>query len=306
MTLADLITRELRLPPPLLERLARTASHQYKTYDIPKKGGGSRTIHHPSKALKAVQRWLLDRVVSALRVHQAAYAYRAGSGYGIRANAERHASRAFLLRMDFETFFPSIKVDDLRPLIDEGAQRHFRWWTSTDTELFVRLVCRNGELTIGAPTSPALSNAVMWEFDHRITSHLVSSGVTYTRYADDLFFSSDTPNVLRTVQEDVLKIVANISMPKNISINSSKTRHLSRKWQRSVTGLVLTSEGGVSIGRPLKRHISVLVHQVDKLDEKARKHLAGMLAYCADVEPDFVNRLVVRYGPKAEQARKGH
>jgi len=55
---------ELDLSVGFLQGLANGASYEYKTYAIPKRGGGTRTIHHPSRRLKAVQRWLARKVIS--------------------------------------------------------------------------------------------------------------------------------------------------------------------------------------------------------------------------------------------------
>src|SRR5260221_6222266 len=97
---------ELGIPINFVTSLSRTASHEYKTYGIPKRSGGTRIIHHPSRRLKALQRWLLLRAFDHLPVHAAAMAYR--KGVSILANARIHAPSRYLLRMDFQDFFPSI------------------------------------------------------------------------------------------------------------------------------------------------------------------------------------------------------
>src|SRR6266446_5286765 len=97
----------LALPIPFLLKLATTASHRYKTYTIPKRTGGTRTIHHPARELKLLQRWLLQNVLTALPVHTAATAYSKESS--IRRNAEMHVANNYILRVDFHNFFPSLK-----------------------------------------------------------------------------------------------------------------------------------------------------------------------------------------------------
>lgn len=72
--------------------MVRTASHHYKTYAIPKRDGGTRTIEHPSKKLKALQRWLLTNVLEGLPVHPAAMAYKKGISIFDNAKAMRIAS----------------------------------------------------------------------------------------------------------------------------------------------------------------------------------------------------------------------
>ena len=100
------MARELSLPANHVARLVKTASYQYKEYSIAKRGGGIRTIFHPSRRLKALQKWLLANVVTPWPVHNSATAYR--TGRSILDNANAHVKTRFLLRMDMQEFFPSL------------------------------------------------------------------------------------------------------------------------------------------------------------------------------------------------------
>lgn len=303
MSLINEVSAGLRLSESFLERMARTATHRYKVYFVPKRSGaGSRKIEHPSRELKAIQRFLNWHVVAKLAVHPNAYAYRSGHAFGVAANARRHADRAFLLRMDFADFFPSIASSD----IDRFLVGAMPSWTAADREFFVLLVTRGGALTVGAPTSPGLSNAMCIELDTKLTALAVGRGLSYTRYADDLFFSTSARDVLRFVPDEVTTILGQLTTPRVLTINPAKTVNISRKNRRSVTGLVLTSQGGISLGRSKKRELSAGVHQFDQLSAVAKLRLAGWLAYCSDVEPDFINRLAIKYGvSRVAAARRG-
>ena len=120
--------------------------------------------------------------------------------------------------------------------------------------------------------------------------------MTYTRYADDLFFSASAPGVLAAVEAELPIILANIDCPAGLQVNKAKTRHSSKKRRRRVTGLVLGSAGEVSVGRHLKREIRALIHRYDSLDKDAKTRLAGTLAYINGVEPNVINRLIMKYG----------
>src|ERR1035438_644823 len=98
------------------------------------------------------------------------------------------------------------------------------------------IVFRNSRLTIGAPTSPTISNALCFDMDAAIEDLSVKHGVKYTRYADDLFFSTIEPNVLRPLQTDIELLVAGLRLPAHLTLNARKTRHSSRKGARRVTG----------------------------------------------------------------------
>ena len=132
-----------------------------------------------------MQRWLLAYVLDGLPVHPAAMAYRKGKS--IFLNASLHADSRYLLRMDCKDFFPSITDSDLKLLI-AARPAAFSTWQPFEVELFCKLVCKDGRLTIGAPTSPALSNAVCYELDSQLSEISKSLDITYSRYADDLFF----------------------------------------------------------------------------------------------------------------------
>jgi len=157
-------------------------------------------------------------------------------------------------------------------------------------------VCKNGRLTIGAVTSPALSNTVCVELDHRVSDLCATQDVQYTRYADDLFFSTNNPGVLGTMPEQIEHILRSLPCPSGLRLNPSKTFHASKKSRRSVTGLILTSECGVSIGRKMKRRIRGMIHTLNDLDVTERQWLAGYLAHCKGVEPEFLNRLILKFG----------
>src|ERR1700761_334994 len=102
-----------------LERLVRTASHRYKTYEIKKKTGGVRTISHPARELKLLQLWLVKNIFARLPVHDAAFAYR--HGRNIHSHASVHAAHNYLLKVDFKEFFPSITSTDVTMLLIRHA-----------------------------------------------------------------------------------------------------------------------------------------------------------------------------------------
>jgi len=302
MSLAQQIASSLRLSKDYVEKVARSASYRYKEYTIPKRRGGLRTIHHPAKPLKAIQRWLLREVIEDLPVSDCAFAYRQGKN--IAAHAKIHVRSHFLLRMDIKDFFPSITSDDIANYIAQHA-KSFSSWHSEDVRIFCQLVCRNGQLTIGAPTSPGISNVLCYDLDISLRRLAGESDVVYTRYADDLFFSTKIRDLLKNIELRVTEIVENAKCPVNLRINRDKTRHSSKCGRRQVTGIILGSDERIYFGRRLKRRIRSMVHNIETLESEDRTYLAGMLAFCKDVEPNFINALILKYGTKkVELARK--
>jgi RNA-directed DNA polymerase len=168
--------------------------------------------------------------------------------------------------------------------------------TELDIQFIRRIVCRFDSLTIGAPTSPLLSNSIMYDFDSYWASRSAEVGVRYTRYADDLYFSTNQANVLNRTFES-LRESLNLSHRPVLRINDEKTSFSSRKRKRISAGLVLTSDRKVSIGRDKKRFIKSQVLKLTqrRLNSTEVLSLRGWIAYCLSVEPVFVSALERKY-----------
>lgn len=289
------IARSAGLDANFLSHVAKTASYRYKTYSIPKKTGGLRVIEHPAKELKFLQRWLTDNLFAHLPVHKSVYSYRAG--VGIRDHALVHARQSYLLRIDFANFFPSIKDSDIAKLLDENQERFPFRLTKLDVAVVCAIVCRNGHLTIGAPSSPILSNAVLYRADKYWTTSCKRRNVVYSRYADDLYFSTREPNILADMLAKFEKYLQQLEFPR-LQINRDKTVFTSRKRKRHVTGLVLTSDNKVSLGRKKKRWVRGLVYKYEtgQLSNEQTAYLRGYLAFAQEVEPSFYRALETKYG----------
>ena len=152
-------------------------------------------------------------------------------------------------------------------------------------------------LGIGAPSSPFVSNLVMYELDEKFTTFANKSTGRYTRYADDLTFSSnDKANCLR-FYDYVKQTLAETDSP-NLLVNEEKNYLSSRFSRRVVTGLVICPSGEVKLGRKKKRYIRSLINSYcfKNLDEKKINHLKGHLAFLYDVEPTYINNLMTKYG----------
>lgn len=288
--------------------LISTAPRRYKVYQIPKRTPGKfRTIAHPARELKLVQRWLAKNVLTQLPVHSAATAYQPGTS--ILDNARAHVSQRYLLKLDIKEFFPSIKPDDLL----KHCQRHFPNLTEKDQYVLTQILFRRNkekkqlELSIGAPSSPLISNSVFYEIDEEISAYCSPNGILYTRYADDLSFSTDQPHLLAKVPDIVAKILRHAEYPK-LKLNTEKTVHSSTKHRKQVTGLVLTPDRRVSVGREKKRTVKALIHRylLGELTADQAMKLKGQLAFIQSVEPTFVESLKSKYGADSLQRLIGN
>ena len=278
-------------------KIISNAPRRYKEYTIPKRTGGVRHIAQPARELKALQRVLQSEYLDILPVHPSAMAYRIGRS--IRDNALAHVENGPIMKFDFKDFFPSIRVRDWEAYCsDRGLfSDHYERFQASQIMFYKPKGSGHLRLAIGAPTSPHLSNLLMFEFDALITEEVQKNYVTYTRYADDLTFSAKRTGYLTGVQSAVQKAIRQVRWPRLI-LNDEKTVLATTKFHRQVTGLILSNDKKVSLGRDRKRKISAAVHHAKfgKLDQKMAANLAGLLAFAHAVEPEFVSRLEKKYG----------
>ncbi|WP_318403350.1 retron St85 family RNA-directed DNA polymerase [Photobacterium leiognathi] len=294
--LLDLISSLTLLEHEYITNIAQTSSQRYKKYYIAKRNGTQRAIFHPSKELKGIQRVIHDEVLTKLPSHPASAAYKKGSS--IIKHADKHKKSKYLLRLDFKNFFESISEVDIRKLSDDVITENIAGWSREDTNLLVKLTTFNGGLTIGSITSPLLSDAICYHLDVALYSLSHELGIIYTRYADDLYFSTNHRGVLKCIPSKVQCIIDKLEYPKKIKIkiNHSKTHHSSKKNKMMVTGLTITNDFKVSIGHSKKREIRSKIYKWLDLDIKEKQALSGYLSYIKSVEPSFINSLCNKYG----------
>lgn len=277
--------------------LIATAPSRYKTHYIDKRGGrGRREISQPTKEIKFLQRLLIRHELDNLGVHDAAVGYR--QGRSILNHAQPHASARYLLKLDFTDFFPSLKREALEHCL---AQRTA--YSETERWMLGNLLCRRNkrnstyQLSIGAPSSPLVSNYLLYEFDMRMTEYCETKAVRYTRYADDLAFSTSLPSVLDEVEAEVRRLIQELEYL-GLSLNDTKTVNVSTKRRRTLVGLTLSNDGRASIGREGKRELRTAIHRLCRslLSPSEVATLRGQLAFTYAIDPEFVVQLLSRYG----------
>ncbi|WP_299626387.1 retron St85 family RNA-directed DNA polymerase [Pelagibius sp.] len=283
-----------------LELIEKTASKRYKVYEIPKMSGGIRVIEHPSRELKAIQRWIVKTILRHLPIHDCATAYKEGAS--IKYNAERHRRTNFTTRFDFLGFFPSFRQERIELFLEQQSADFDLGLSDGDISFIGNILCRHGRLTIGAPSSPAVTNVMMYSFDRQFAALCSERKLVYTRYADDLFVSSREPNSLGGLEDEIRRVNRGIDHLA-LRINHRKTAFLSRKYARRIAGVIVTPDRRLSIGRDRKREIKSLVYMYlnGRLPSERLSYLRGLLAFACDVEPDFESRLRRKYGDSVIQ-----
>lgn len=301
MNILQELVEELGLSASQLLSVIATAPARYKVYNIPKRDGiNSRTIAQPSRELKAIQHYVLHQKLARYPVHQVAMAY--VEGRNIYENAQKHVRSNTVMKLDFQQFFPSIKVANWEKF---ARQNPITEVNLEDLRIYSKIMFWGQQarsatprcLAIGAPTSPALSNILLFDLDVTLSAEAQRMGIVYTRYADDITISGATAEAVTRFERIARKAVKNYKTAK-LTFNEGK-RGIYRKGQRRlITGLVVTPEEKISIGRERKRLISSMLHQsrIGTITEDDKGRLKGMLGFCIANEPTYINRMRDKYG----------
>lgn len=292
------IIQDLNIPESLMHEALSYAQIRVKRFPIPKKNGDTRMISQPSNKIKIIHYWLINNVFSHMPVHECATAYK--KSCSIYDNAKKHVKNNYFLKIDLEDFFPSIKSTDLIRLVEEWHKKNIKGWSlDEEAKEIIKLSCfdKIGRLPIGYPTSPIISNLVMLEFDKKIISALSNKekygSVVYTRYADDLVFSTNKTRccneILETVSSEIIK-----SKKPNIKINKNKTKFSSKSGGSAfVTGLRICEKKHITIHRKYKDRIRLLLKLYEKgsLADEDHQKLKGHLNYVRHVDSGFFTKI---------------
>jgi RNA-directed DNA polymerase len=285
------VAAALGIPIPTLRWLAfhaeaSTISH-YVRFVVPKKSGGERTLSAPHQKLAAAQQWVFEQILLKLPAHDAAHGF--VKDRSILTNATPHVGAAVLINCDLTDFFPSITVHRVI-----GLFRHIGYSPAVATILGLlltecprRKVLYSGKpwyvatgprgLPQGACTSPAISNLIARRLDSRLNGIAKKLGWTYTRYADDLTFSSRAPSGRIGY---VLSRIRHITADEGFAVNEKKTRVLRPAARQTVTGVVVNSQ--LSSPRRQRRQLRAILHNATKTGLSAqnrskRKDFIGWL-----------------------------
>ena len=283
-----------------LNNIINKAPYNYKKYKIPKKKGGDRSIYHPAKETKAVQYALMQLLLNKLPIHDIAVAYRRGFKSPLKNTAEKHAQFKYTVNIDIKNFFPSIKPDDLFTSIYLCRKEDI--FTNEEKKLITNILFINmynkNCLAVGAPSSPIISNIVMLEIDKLIitAAQRLVQNFALTRYADDITLSCNERGICNKFVDSIKKILETVNNPK-LALNTEKTSFSSKGTKRYVLGLSIMPNSKISIGRERKRYIHHLLNKIkyNNINKEKYIYLRGMLSFILDVEPDFYNRLVIKY-----------
>lgn len=222
-------------------KLELLAQHpQYKTFNIPKKGGGERQIEVPDKTHKIILSRLNTYLQSVyfFEKSNAAYGFILGvknddDRRNVVANARKHRGKPYMVNIDLKDFFHSVTTEQLIKIF---SAKPFSFKRGLPV-LLAELTTYKGRLPMGTPTSPVLSNLACGALDEALTQLSASMLWVFTRYADDMTFSSARP-----INSEMINSIIGIINQHGFTVNYRKLRRLQPEDEKIVTGLLVTDK----------------------------------------------------------------
>jgi len=250
---------------------ARTTSRvsHYVHFFIPKRTGGKRAISAPMPKLKHAQHWILANVLDPIALDEHAHGFR--HGRSILTNAQPHLGSRVVVNCDLQNFFPTVSYRRTKGLFqslgygEQVASIFGLICTAPETQeveldgqrYFVALGDRI--LPQGSPASPAITNLICRGLDRALEKTARQLGFRYTRYADDLSFSSDDANA------DVGRLLGQVRwlvQRHGFVVHPDKTRVLRQSRRQEVTGIVVNERPAVP--RETLRRFRATLFQIEK------------------------------------------
>ena len=274
------LAEQLSLTKGLLYFLTYQKQYCYRQMEIPKKDGTNRILNAPILSLKVVQKWILTEILEKINVSEQAMAF-VPKKNGLRVNAEYHKKNIFLLEMDIQNFFGTIT--------DKQVFRLFcNIGYSIDVASILTNLCTYEKaLPQGAVTSPYIANLVCYHLDARLNGFCSRKDIVYTRYADDLAFSSSSRAQLNSIE----KFVKYIIKDEGFTVNERKTRYLSNDVKKTLTGITINNEE-IHVAKKYKRNIrATIFNSIVNKDYSSNERIRGSIAYVDSIEEGYKGKM---------------
>ena len=293
----------------------------YKKFSIRKRSGGRRFIKIPAPPLMGIQKWINEFILKDIPVHPASHAFKTGSS--ILKCATKHCGAKWLIKVDIMDFFESVsEIQVFRIFKELGYQplvafelarlctiatpwrspRKFyeNWWVKKYNKSIPEYSQNLLDyLPQGAPTSPLLSNLIMHNHDAELSKIARKYGLVYTRYSDDLIFSTRSKMFNRVTAKEVVQKVYGILSRAGFRPQYRKTKIIPPGSKKIVLGLNV--DGAVPrLQKEFKDRLRQHLYYLEKLGpiEHANRrefdsvwgmkcHIKGLIDYANMIEPEY-------------------
>jgi RNA-directed DNA polymerase len=302
--------------------ISRSSGYAYLDFVIVGRSGKRRNISTPTRDLMTVQRWIAENILASLPVGPNVHSYAKGSS--ILQCARAHCESRWLVKVDVRSFFASIderRMVELfaglgyRPLVAFELARLCTWPvqvgsgrpTSPRSSGADYSSSALGSLPIGAPTSPMLSNVYMAPFDRAMSLYCAQRNLVFTRYADDVFVSSQDRRFSRSDGAAVAQFVREQLKLMRLADNHAKGAIIPPGARKVVLGLLVNAEVP-RLSPEFKKRMRMHYHFIERFgfarhaDERnfpsvpmLERHLRGLIAFASQVETDYGARLLEKH-----------
>jgi len=279
------LERDLDISTKTLYAVSNNISKHYHKAKLPKKSGGYRKLSVPDEILKAIQRQISEALLIHMPVSKYAKAYRFGSS--TLRNAKHHVGKQVVLKLDILHFFDSIRYSTVKDKV--FPEKIY----AEPLRILLTMLCYHKDaLPQGAPSSPAITNIILYEFDELMGQWCQERDIAYTRYCDDMTFSGDfdPSEVIRFVRLELKKL--------GFLLNEQKTKVQRPGQQQAVTGIVVNEKLSISADyrRKLRQDLYYcrkfgIQEHLQKIGleipaDTYRMRLLGKVNYVLQVHPD--------------------
>ena len=261
--------------------------------------------------MRIAQSWINLNILEKLTPSSYCYAFRPKTS--ILDNAEQHVKKKVIVKLDVRDFFPSITFNRVRGYFEylgynPGVATVLALLTTDAPRVRITIKGRSQIVAVGARslpqgacTSPALANLIASRLDARLAGFIetLDGQWSYTRYADDLTFSTtdEEPPI-----GQLIATVGRIAKDENFEIKAEKTRIMRSPRRQSVTGLIVGDE--VRIPKATIKKMRALFHNIEtrgkdvvseELGKDAINVARGYWAYLYMVSPTQANKYLIKH-----------
>lgn len=323
--------------------VTRSSDDSYRKFSIKKRSGGRRFILVPNPSLMYTQRWIDAYILKKIPSHSSSFAFE--KGRSIKDCAMRHCGSTWLIKLDITSFFESIsEIQVYRVFKDIGYQplvafelarlctkgvtipAHAYFDTHPEVSRYnLRMYRKNwlvrqennkilnynqnvlGYLPQGAPTSPSLSNLVMRAIDEELYNIAKLHKLKYTRYSDDLIFSTKSKNFNRQRANSVVGRVYKLLSVHGFQPQYQKAKIIPPGSKKLVLGL-LVNESQPKLQKVFKNNLRQHLHYLTRYnpEEHAERrefdsvwgmkcHIRGLIDFANMIEPIYASECLKQF-----------
>lgn len=255
------IEKDLGFSAKTLYGLSNNLEGHYHSVFIPKSDGSKRRLSVPDLILKSVQRAIADNILAYYPVSKYATAYKAGSS--VQKNARQHVRKEKILKLDIDGFFDHITYSRVKDIV------FYKEKFSEPIRILLTMLCYYKDaLPQGAPTSPAITNIIMYDFDERIGEYCRSRNISYTRYCDDMTFSGSFD------EGEIIALVKSQLRGLGLFLKNRKTAVISSGRRQTVTGILVNEK--LNLTKEYKKKIRQEMYYIGKFGLKDHAKRQGV------------------------------